>query len=34
MKIVYLDSGIINPGDIFWEKIESLGEFINYQKNT
>lgn len=32
MKIVYLDSGIINPGDISWEKIESIGEFINYKK--
>ena len=32
MKIVYLDSGVINPGDISWEKIEKIGEFVNYRE--
>ena len=31
MRIVFLDSAIINPGDISWEGIEALGEFINYK---
>jgi hypothetical protein len=26
MKIVYLDSAIINPGDISWENIEIIGK--------
>lgn len=30
MKIVFLDSGNINPGDISWQSFEKLGEFLNY----
>ena len=26
MKIVILDGGTVNPGDISWEPLESLGE--------
>ena len=33
MKSVFLDCGIVNPGDISWEKIEKNGEFEFY-KNT
>lgn len=32
MKIVFLDSAIVNPRDISWENIEKLGEFTNYQR--
>lgn len=34
MKIVFLDSAIINPGDISWEGIEGLGTFENYKRST
>lgn len=34
MKIVFLDSAIINPGDISWEGIETLGTFENYKRST
>lgn len=30
MKIVFLDSIIINPGDISWAGIEAMGHFENY----
>lgn len=30
MKIVFVDSGGINPGDISWESIEALGDFTHY----
>ncbi len=33
MKSVFLDCGIVNPGDISWEEIERNGEFEFY-KNT
>lgn len=33
MKSVFLDCGIVNPGDISWEEIEKNGEFEFY-KNT
>lgn len=33
MKSVFLDCGIVNPGDISWEEIEKHGEFL-YYKNT
>ena len=33
MKSVFLDCGIVNPGDISWEEIEKHGEFRFY-KNT
>lgn len=33
MKIVFLDCGIVNPGDISWEEIEKHGNF-EYYKNT
>lgn len=32
MKIVFLDSAIINPGDIPWSGIESLGELTVYNR--
>ncbi|MDO4544754.1 MAG: D-2-hydroxyacid dehydrogenase [Bacillota bacterium] len=32
MKIVFLDSEIINPGDISWEEIKGLGTFVNYER--
>ena len=34
MKIVFLDSAIINPGDISWEGIKGLGTFENYKRST
>lgn len=34
MKIVFLDSSEVNPGDISWEPIEKLGEFQNYQRTS
>ena len=34
MRIVFLDSAIINPGDISWHSIESLGEFHNYPRTA
>lgn len=34
MKIVFLDSGVVNPGDISWEPIEKLGEFKNYERTS
>ncbi len=32
MKIVFLDSGVLNPGDISWEPISSLGQFVTYKR--
>lgn len=34
MKIVFLDSAIINPGDISWAGIEAQGEFCNYKRSS
>lgn len=34
MKIVFLDSAIINPGDISWESIARLGEFQPYKRTA
>lgn len=34
MKIVFLDSGIINPGDISWEGINRLGQFEVYKRTS
>ena len=34
MKIVFLDSAIINPGDIPWDGIESLGELTVHKRTT
>ena len=34
MKIAFLDSAILNPGDISWEPIESLGDFTNYKRTS
>ena len=34
MKIVFLDSAIVNPGDISWEGIERLGVFENYARTA
>lgn len=34
MKIVFLDSGSVNPGDISWEPVERLGQFAYYQKSS
>ncbi len=34
MKIVFLDSAIINPGDISWECIARLGEFQPYKRTA
>ena len=34
MKIVFLDSGIINPGDISWDNIDRLGRFTVYERST
>lgn len=31
MKIVFLDSGSVNPGDLSWRPIEELGEFVHYE---
>ena len=32
MKIVFLDSVVVNPGDISWEAIEKLGRFEDYKR--
>lgn len=32
MKIVFLDSAVVNPGDISWKPIEQLGRFKDYKK--
>jgi len=34
MRIVFLDSAIINPGDIPWDGIEALGEFVNHKRTS
>lgn len=34
MKIAFLDSAILNPGDISWEPIERLGDFTNYKRTS
>lgn len=34
MKIVILDAKALNPGDLSWEKFESLGELTVYQKTA
>jgi glycerate dehydrogenase len=34
MRIVFLDSAIINPGDISWDGINALGEFVNYKRTS
>lgn len=34
MKIVFLDSAVINPGDISWESIERLGTFQPYKRTA
>lgn len=34
MKIVFLDSAVINPGDISWERIERLGTFQPYKRTA
>lgn len=34
MKIVFLDSAIINPGDISWDGIGRLGEFVHYERTA
>lgn len=33
MKGVFLDCGIVNPGDISWEEIEKIGEFKFYKNS-
>ena len=33
MKIVFLDHAVINPGDISWEKLESL-DSLKLHKRT
>ena len=30
MKIVILDGYTVNPGDLNWKDLESLGEVFNY----
>jgi glycerate dehydrogenase len=32
MKIVYLDAFTLNPGDLSWEKLESLGDLTIYDR--
>lgn len=34
MNIVFLDSAVINPGDISWEPIERLGSFQPYKRTS
>ena len=34
MKIVELDAHAINPGDLSWEGLKSLGEFVEYERST
>ncbi|MCB6992939.1 D-2-hydroxyacid dehydrogenase [bacterium 210820-DFI.6.37] len=34
MKSVFLDSAVINPGDISWEPIEKLGDFQIYKRTA
>lgn len=34
MKIAFLDSAVLNPGDISWEPIERLGDFTNYKRTS
>lgn len=34
MKIVFLDSAILNPGDISWGPIERLGDFTSYKRTS
>ena len=33
-QIVILDGYTLNPGDLSWEKIESLGKVIIYQRTS
>jgi glycerate dehydrogenase len=30
MKIVILDGGVLNPGDLSWDKLQQLGEITVY----
>lgn len=32
MKIVYLDSHVLNPGDLSWAPLEALGDFAAYDR--
>ncbi|WP_204368020.1 hypothetical protein [Kosakonia radicincitans] len=34
MKIVVLDGGILNPGDLSWQGLEQLGEVAVYDNST
>lgn len=34
MKIVYLDSHVLNPGDLSWEPLEVLGAFTAYDRTS
>lgn len=34
MKIVFLDHGVVNPGDLSWEPIEKLGQFEHYKQTS
>lgn len=34
MNIVFLDSAIVNPGDISWERLERLGDFKPYKRTS
>ena len=30
MKAVFLDSGVIDPGDISWSSVEAICDFVKY----
>lgn len=34
MNITFLDSAVLNPGDISWKPIERLGNFTNYKRTS
>ncbi len=34
MKIVVIDGGILNPGDLSWQALEQLGEVVVYDNST
>uniref|UniRef100_A0AB33IUH4 D-2-hydroxyacid dehydrogenase n=1 Tax=Prevotella sp. GTC17253 TaxID=3236793 RepID=A0AB33IUH4_9BACT len=34
MKIVELDAHSINPGDLSWDGLKALGEFVEYERST
>ncbi len=34
MKIVVLDGHTLNPGDLSWTSLESLGEVMVYERST